>query len=150
MDGRATAASFALGADGVVMGTRFLACKEANISAGYQKALLTATDGGIQTVRTSIYDRLRGTSGWPKSYNARGVINKTYVDHEAGVMEEENQRLYNEAMKLGDEGWGVEGRITTYAGTGVGLLKDIKAAREIVEDARSKAKSVAEQTNSRL
>jgi nitronate monooxygenase len=43
---------------------------------------------------------------------------------------EENQRLYPEAMKLGDEGWGMEqGRITTYAGTGVGLVREIMPAK---------------------
>lgn len=150
MDGRSTTAAFALGADGVVMGTRFLACKEANISAGYQKALLAATDGGVQTVRTGVYDKLRGTTGWPEAYNARGVINKSYVDYKKGIAEEENQRLYEEAMKLGDEGWGVKGRITTYAGTGVGLVRDIKAAKDIVEDVRSRAKLVAEQTGLRF
>jgi nitronate monooxygenase len=43
---------------------------------------------------------------------------------------EENRRLlYDEALKLGDEGWGKEhGRITTYAGTGVGLVKSIVPA----------------------
>ncbi|OBT51014.1 hypothetical protein VE04_07621, partial [Pseudogymnoascus sp. 24MN13] len=38
-----------LGADGVAMGTRFLACPEAKIARGYQDAVLVASDGGVNT-----------------------------------------------------------------------------------------------------
>lgn len=135
MDGRGVAAALMLGASGVCMGTRFLASPEAEISLGYKKAIVKAEDGGVNTVRTTVYDRLRGTSGWPKGYNARGVINKSFRDFEAGMDFEENERLYAEAMKLGDESWHQEnGRITTYAGTGVGLVKDIVPAGQIVKD----------------
>lgn len=150
VEGRGAAAALTLGADGIAMGTRFLASKEAIISAGYQKAVLDARDGGMTTVRTGIYDQLRGTTGWPEAYNARGVINKTFVDYTAGMTQEENQRLYDQAMKLGDEGWGVEGRISTYAGTGVGLIGEVKPARDIVEEVRTQAKLVAAWTSSRL
>lgn len=150
VEGRGAAAALTLGADGIAMGTRFLASKEAVISAGYQKAVLDAKDGGVTTIRTSVYDKLRGTDGWPEGYNARGVINQSFVDHQAGMTEEENQRLYDEAMKLGDEGWGTEGRITTYAGTGVGLVGEVKPARDIVEEVRTQAKLAAAWTSSRL
>jgi nitronate monooxygenase len=135
MDARGVAAALMLGASGVCMGTRFLASPEAEISPGYKKAVVDANDGGINTVRTTLYDRLRGTSGWPGGYNARGVINKSMRDFESGMGFEENRRLYVEAMKLGDEGWGMEqGRITTYAGTGVGLVRSIVPAGQIVKD----------------
>jgi nitronate monooxygenase len=56
---------------------------------------------------------------------------------------EENQRLYAEAMKLGDEGWGMEqGRITTYAGTGVGLVREIMSAGQIVKDTLEEVNSL--------
>ncbi|KAJ9209655.1 hypothetical protein DTO166G4_8744 [Paecilomyces variotii] len=139
-DGRGLAASLALGASGVVMGTRFLASKEANISHGYQMELLRASDGGISTVRTKIYDKVRGFTSWPERYNGRGVINRTYVDAvEKGTPDEENRRLYEEEVKKGDAGWGPDGRMTTYAGTGVGLLKDILPAGEIVRNTRLEA-----------
>ena len=50
------------------------------------------------------------------------------------MSEEENAKLYAEAVKMGDEGWGEKGRMTTYAGTGVGLVKRVMPAGEIVQE----------------
>jgi len=49
-DGKTTAAAFLLGADGVQMGTRFLASKECQIHENYKKAVLEATDENIVVV----------------------------------------------------------------------------------------------------
>ncbi|KAJ9645314.1 hypothetical protein H2199_003320 [Coniosporium tulheliwenetii] len=124
-EGRGVAAALALGAAGVVMGTRYLASPEAEISRGYRDEVVRASDGGQTTVRSGVYDKLRGTIDWPPG-------------------------LYNEAMKSGDKGWGVEGRLTTYAGTGVGLVKGVKGAKEITEEVREDAKRVLKSLGSRL
>ncbi|KAF2474592.1 inosine monophosphate dehydrogenase, partial [Lindgomyces ingoldianus] len=116
VEARGAAAALALGAAGVVMGTRFLASKEAVIAKGYQNEVLRAKDGGQTTVRTKVYDTLRGTTGWADTHNARGIVNKSFKDAVAGMGDEENKRLYEEETTKGDEGWGVEGRMTTYAG----------------------------------
>ncbi len=79
MDGRGVAASLVLGASGVCLGTRFLATPEAAISKGYKNAVVEAKDGGVTTTRTTVYDKIRGTIGWPESYNARGVLNQSYA-----------------------------------------------------------------------
>jgi nitronate monooxygenase len=134
VDGRGLAAALTLGASGVCMGTRFLASPEAIISDGYRKAVVEAKDGGVATARTTVYDQLRGTVGWPETYNGRGVLNQSYRDHERGISEEENKKLYENAMKLGDQGWGENGRMTTYAGTGVGLIHTVMPAGEIVKE----------------
>jgi nitronate monooxygenase len=75
------------------MGTRFLASPEAAISEGYRNVVVTAKDGGVTTARTTVYDRLRGTVGWPERYNGRGVLNQSFRDHERGMDEEENKRF---------------------------------------------------------
>lgn len=134
VEGRGAAAAFMLGAKGVCLGTRFLACQEATIADGYRGDIVRASDGGIKTARTKVYDRLRGTTLWPKRYNARGVLNQSFFDHASGMPIEENKKLYEEAMKHDDEGWGVNGRITTYAGTGVGLIKSVMKAGDIVKE----------------
>ncbi|KAH6711229.1 hypothetical protein BKA61DRAFT_613325 [Leptodontidium sp. MPI-SDFR-AT-0119] len=134
MDGRGVAAALTLGASGVCMGTRFLASPEAVISEGYRKAVVQASDGGVTTARTTVYDKVRGTHGWPESYNARGVLNQSFWDSQKGMTEDENAKLYEEAIKMGDEGWGEKGRMTTYAGTGVGLVKKVVPAGHIVEE----------------
>lgn len=149
-EARGCAAALAVGASGVVMGTRFLASDEAEIMNGYKQAVLGAGDGGQNTIRSRVYDILRGTNQWPASYNGRGVINKTYVEAMEGkVPEHEAKRLYNEAVQAGDDGWGKEGkwqdgRMTTYAGTGVGLVKNIKPSAEIVEEVREGARRILE------
>lgn len=137
VDGRGVAAALTLGASGVTMGTRFLASPESVISGGYREAIINATDGGVTTARTTVYDRLRGTHGWPEIYNGRGVLNQSFFDDERGMPEEENKKLYESATELGDEGWGEKGRMTTYAGTGVGLIHKVIPAAEIVAEVLS-------------
>lgn len=142
VDSRGVAASIALGGSGVNMGTRFLASPEAVISQGYQDAVLQASDGGVSTARTTVYDRVRGTIGWPEHYDGRGVINQSFWDELKGMSESENRSLYSEAVKQGDAGWGEQGRMTTYAGTGVGLIREVVPAGAIVEEVRTGAKAI--------
>ena len=137
VEGRGTAACLALGADGVVMGTRFLASKEASIPKGHQNDVLRTSDGGVSTVRTKVYDQLRGTADWPAHFNGRGIINQSFLDAQDGKTVEENKMLYQEALSKGDHGWGEVGRLTAYAGAGVGLVKQIKPARDILEEVRN-------------
>lgn len=132
VEGRGAAASLALGASGVVMGTRFLASKEANIAKGYQDDVIRSKDGGVSTIRSSVYDQVRGTAGWPAEYGGRGIVNQTFMDAKSGMHVDENKKLYAEAMKKGDEGWGEDGRMTAYAGSGVGLVNEVLSARDIV------------------
>ncbi|CAG5175470.1 uncharacterized protein ALTATR162_LOCUS8112 [Alternaria atra] len=104
-DSRTFAAALTLGASGCILGTRLLATPEANITQGYRSAVLRTTDGGQSTVRTKVYDSLRGTN-WAETHNARGIITQSYVDAvDKGMSQEENTRLYKEEMGKGDEGW---------------------------------------------
>jgi nitronate monooxygenase len=59
-DGHGVAAALSLGAAGVVMGTRFLAAKETNVSKGYQGDVLRIKDCGQNTLRTTLYDESAG------------------------------------------------------------------------------------------
>ncbi|KAF2094127.1 inosine monophosphate dehydrogenase [Rhizodiscina lignyota] len=141
-DGRGVAASIALGAAGVVLGTRYLAAPESVITKGYRDEIIRASDGGPHTVRTSVYDTLRGTTEWPKRYGGRAVINRSYEDAMAGMGDDENKRLYKEEEKKGDMGWGPSGRMTTYAGTVVGLVTKTQSAKEITEEVREETIAV--------
>lgn len=134
VESRGVAAAFVLGADGVCLGTRFLASKEANVVEEYRREVVRAADGGTNTARTKVYDQLRGTTLWPKGYNARGILNQSFRDHSSGISFEENKKLYDEAIKQKDGGFGVNGRMTTYAGAGVGLIKSVMSAGDIVKE----------------
>lgn len=135
-DGRGAAAALCLGATGIVMGTRFLAAQEARISKGYQQEVVRASDGATNTVRTLLYNHLRGTTGWPEPYVPRGIVNKTWTDHQEGKSFDELKVLHDKAAAAGDSGWGPEGRLATYAGASIGLIHDVRKASDIVHDVR--------------
>ncbi|KAJ4986228.1 2-nitropropane dioxygenase [Stagonosporopsis vannaccii] len=140
-DGRGVAAALALGADGVALGTRFLASTEARISKGYQQEIVRASDGAKYTVRTTLYNQLRGTK-WPEQYSPRGIVNKSWHEHEAGVPFEELKRLHDDAVQAGDSGWGPEGRLATYAGAAIGLVNGVEPASVLVERLRRETKAI--------
>ena len=142
VEGRGVAACLALGAEGVVMGTRFLASTEASIAKGYQDAVLRAEDRGVSTVRTKVYDTLRGTTGWPERIGGRGIINQSFLDAKDGQVTDDNKEAYAEALKTGDLGWAEGGRLTAYAGTGVGLINKIQPAKEILQEVREHVRNI--------
>ncbi len=75
-DGRGVAAAMMLGASGVWIGTRFLACKETDIDATYLARILAASED--QTVWThDLYD-----VGWPDAPH-RSLKNTTYETWES-------------------------------------------------------------------
>jgi nitronate monooxygenase len=138
-DGRGVAAAMCLGASGAVMGTRFIASREARIPRGYQDEIVRVSDSGASTARTLLYNHLQGTYAWPEAYDPRVVINKSFTDHQEGKPFDQLKTLFEESVKLGDGGWGPEGRRATYAGASVGLIHEVKDAMDIVRDARNGA-----------
>lgn len=136
-EARGAAACFALGASAVSLGTRFLVTTEARINSGYQQAILDGKDGGQTTVKTQFYNHLRGLTTWPPEFDARGLKNASWRDREAGVDFKTIKESHAEAVKKGSEAWGAkDGRTATYAGTNVGLIKDVKSAGDIVVSIR--------------
>src|SRR6056297_3426044 len=71
-DGRGLAAALMLGADGVLVGTRFWAAEEALVAPGFQAAALAAD--GDMTLRSSLPDIARGLD-WPAPYTIRSLRN---------------------------------------------------------------------------
>lgn len=141
-EARGVAAALVLGANGICMGTRYLACHEAEIAKGYQQEVVRASDGGQTTIRSSVYDELRGTTDWDSRYGGRGVTNKSYDDAISGMNLDENKKLYAKAVEQGDQGWGPDARMTTYAGAGVGLVKSVDSAGKITSEVREGAKKI--------
>ncbi|PWW72014.1 inosine monophosphate dehydrogenase [Tuber magnatum] len=139
VDGRGAAAVLGLGAEGVVLGTRFIASTESEVHAGLRGAVVGARDGGNGTVRTRLYDELRGTGDWPEQYDGRAIVNDTFQDDRSGLPRPRNKELYDKAVEVG--GWE---RLTVFAGTGVGLVKEISPAGSIVEEVRREAVAIIE------
>jgi nitronate monooxygenase len=128
-DGRGLAAALMLGAQGVMMGTRFYASMEA---LGHQRAkqrLVTAK--GSETKRTRIFDVVRGYP-WPQPYTGRAIRNRFMErwegreDELATMLDTEGQAL-QEAIRQGDTEIAM-----VWAGEAVDLVFDIAPAGALV------------------
>ena len=87
-DGRGLAAALMLGAEGVLMGTRFYASREA---AGHAEAKRRIVDGtGDDTLRSIVFDISR-RNVWPAPYNGRVMRN----DHAARWFGRETDLMQN-------------------------------------------------------
>jgi len=121
-DGKTTVAAFFLGADGIQMGTRFLASKECIVSEAYKKKILEATADDIEVV-------LRFT-GHP----LRVIKNKWSEEmkklEEKGAFPEEI-KAEKIAGSLGGED--VE-NIPLLAGLSAAGISEIKSCQEIIEE----------------
>lgn len=151
-DGRSAAAALTLGAQGVVMGTRFLSASETNVHPEYRKAILAAKDGGQITTRSKLFDELRGPNVWPKKYDGRSFRVQSFKDHSEGVQIDEIRKCYSIAVKEDNRGFAedLSGVAATWAGTGVGLVKTEQSAKDIVESVRSGIIAALEAAKARL
>lgn len=140
-DGRGLAAALMLGADGVVVGTRFWCSREALTPAA-------ATDRGIEasgddTVRTKAIDALRGVS-WPDEFSFRVVEN---------ALTRQWGRRETEAAAFGSlAGAYAEARarqdfdtMAIVAGECIGIIRDRPPAADIVEAMVSEASALLRQ-----
>jgi nitronate monooxygenase len=129
-DGRGLAAALMLGADGVLVGTRFYASKEAAGFAAAKERIVAGT--GDQTVRGILFDIAR-RNVWPVPYTGRLLRNKfseQWRGREVELLQHQNDEAekYFDARQKGD--FDIAGVI---AGEAVDLIADIPPAAEIVD-----------------
>lgn len=103
-DGRGMAAALMLGAQGVLMGTRFYACHEALGDSEAKQRIARAC--GDDTQRTTIFDIARGYD-WPKPFTGRALWNgfmERWHTNEASLREnlEEQQTAFRKAAEEAD------------------------------------------------
>lgn len=129
-DGRGIAASFALGAEGVQIGTRFICSEECNIHQNYKDVVLKAKD------RDAV------VTGRPTGHPVRTLKNKLakkYLKMEKeGASPEELEKLGAGALRLavveGDKDGG-----SFMAGQSAAMVREIKPCKEIVEEISKQA-----------
>ncbi|WKT53500.1 Nitronate monooxygenase [Fusarium oxysporum f. sp. vasinfectum] len=141
MDKRSVAAAIALGASGVVMGTRFLASHEIEVDDQVADECLAARDGGETTVRSRVFDDIWGHNFWPDMYDGRCLRNAMYDNVEEEGMSIQEARLALSTQN-GGEGSVVRDSYTIWAGTGVGMLKKKERAADIVKQIREETKDL--------
>ena len=122
-DGKTAAAAFLLGADGVQLGTRFLASKECQIHENYKKKVLEATDEDITVVARF--------TGYPVR-----VINNEFAK-KARKFEEKNpfpEEVKAENFAGSRASAGNVEEIPLPCGLCAGGIKEIKTCQEIIEE----------------
>lgn len=154
-DGRGLAAVLALGAAGAYIGTRFLASTEASVAPEYIEQILKARQS--DTVYTTLFDY-----GWEGAPH-RALRNSTYHAWVEAGQPPDDQRPGKDDVLATDSGGyqvrryesytataEVEGDIEAlalWAGQGVGLVKQVKPAgdivREIADEARKTIQNLA-------
>ena len=128
-DGRGLAASLMLGADGVLMGTRFWATQEAIIHPAAKARVVAAS--GDETIRTRVYDVVRGRD-WPAGYTGRLMKNEFIEkwhgrEAELASIREAELRKVEAADESGDYD-----TANVTVGESIGLVREIPRAGDLV------------------
>jgi nitronate monooxygenase len=138
-DGRGLAAALALGADGVLMGTRFWAASEALVAPRHHGKIVESDGDG--TLRTSLPDIARQIP-WPRGFTAR-IAQNAFTARWQGREEALSQDiamqapLYRQAFAEGDPE-----NAAVWFGEAAGLIHDIAPAGEIIERVVAEAERV--------
>ena len=116
VDGRGMAAAFAVGAEAVQMGTRFVSCVESPVHENFKQAIVSAGDTGTWVLNKKSTPCIRALKS-----------ERTAAIHEAGVMPPDTfqgiQRVYFD---------GDMEAAPALAGQSVALIDRVKTAEEII------------------
>lgn len=129
-DGRGLAAMIALGAAGVLLGTRFYASQEADGAEEAKRRICVATGGS--TTRGIIFDMSRNNV-WPAPFTGRCLINdhvRRWTGRELELLQNVGAVAVEYAAARAAGNFDVAAVI---AGEAVGLIHDIPPAAEIVD-----------------
>jgi nitronate monooxygenase len=143
-DGRGLAAALMLGADGVVVGTRFWASAEALVSPRAHERALGAS--GDSTYRTRVYDHVRRLD-WPPEYNERALSNPfvdRWHDNEAELLASLPEAVNAFEAAVAAEDFGAAAILI---GESIGLVDTVRPAADIVADVASQAERVIKRAN---
>jgi enoyl-[acyl-carrier protein] reductase II len=117
-DGRGMAAAFALGAEGVQMGTRFVSCTESPVHANYKNAIVQAKETGTLVLNKMATPCIRSLKS-----------ERTQAIYAAGVMPMDTLSGILQVYFGGD----MEAA-PALAGQTVGLIDSVKSAKDIIDE----------------
>ncbi|WP_282919841.1 NAD(P)H-dependent flavin oxidoreductase [Ignavigranum ruoffiae] len=126
VDGKSFYAAMALGVDGVLVSTRFLATPEVNASEAYRQALLQVPENGTVLTMKSLKNAMRVAN---KAFAQKILVAEAEGATLKDLMPLISGRRSYEAM--------IEGRLDEgqmSMGQGVGRIHDIKPAGQIIEE----------------
>lgn len=142
-DGRGLAAALVLGAQGVNVGTRFLASLEAPISDAWKKAILAAESQ--DAIKVEFWKDM-----FPLSAQAYPAIPRTLISPFIEEWQDRGEIVKQKAQQLrGEIGSSIEegrfGELLPFTGQVTGQIKDILPAAEIIHRLVSEAEAVLQQ-----
>lgn len=134
-DGRGLMAALALGAEGIEMGTRFIATKECvHASETYKKLLIEGTESDTTIIKRSLGAPARAiASQWTNKILELESENRGYEELKDYVSGTANKKLIYEGSL--DEGFG-------WAGQVMGLISDIPEVAELFQRILGEAESI--------
>src|SRR6266545_2977421 len=137
-DGRGLAAALALGADGVLLGTRFMATPEAPIHANFKQAIVKSD--GHDTVLTEIPD-LASQRVWPGAMSRaqRNSFIERWSGREWALRQ--NAREVGQQLAAARAAGDVDNASLSF-GQDAGLIDSIKSVREVIQDIVPEAEEI--------
>jgi enoyl-[acyl-carrier protein] reductase II len=140
-DGRGLAAALALGAQGVVVGTRFLASAEMAVSAEWKRMILDAD--ATDAVKAELLEAILPAYNRPHYRAAGRVLRTPFYDRWAGRVDE----LAARAAQVGPEVLsailaGGGHKYVPFAGQSAGLVHEVLPAAEIVRRTVAEAEGI--------
>ena len=117
-DGKGMAAAFALGAEAVQMGTRFVSCAESPVHINYKQAIVDAKETGTYVLNKKSTPCIRALK-----------TERTAAIHEEGLMPPDTFTRILDLYFGGD----MEAAVGL-AGETAGLITEIKSAKDIIEE----------------
>lgn len=130
-DGRGLAAALALGADGVLVGTRLWTSTEALVTPEAQQRAVGAS--GDDTSRTRVYDIVRQRD-WPGEYDLRLVTNpliEAWHGNESELRARLPEAVSAFKKAVAEQDFNV---VTPIVGEAISLVHDVRPAADIVRD----------------
>jgi len=138
-DGKTFVAALALGADGVVIGSRFLNVTECKVSETLKQAMIDASMTDTTIIQRSIGSPLRV---WDNSW-AREILE---MEANGATLE---QLLPKLSSKVTKEAWATGGADAVFpCGQVIGRIKETISVQELVDQIISDAKSIATRIHS--
>lgn len=137
-DGAGLAAALALGADGVLLGTRFLASEECAVAPLEKSAVLaTGSDG---TILTTVLDSFSGRD-WPGAWSR--AVRSRFVEEWLGREPELRRRRRAVRTRI-DESYerGETDQLVLWLGQSAGLVDSVEPAGEIVRRVVAEAEQI--------
>ena len=125
-DARGIAASMTLGAQGAVMGTRFLASEESLASDPAKMSVVRST--GDNTTRSNILDYARGYD-WPRPYTGRTIVNSFIQKYSKRDIQCQEDKLN---LKKDYEGESRDDPVV-FAGEGIDMIHNVLPTKIIMD-----------------